>query len=193
MAEVKLMKKNSSGKYVSVTDEYSEDFIENVNGKGGASTVTFAVKKGGKYALRVYLLGDFILNSRFKKASDAGGKKKSTAKALKKGKAQYGLLFMGKTQSRWYKIKAPNSKPMTIQFKGWGNGYMKYQIKVKGLGTVTREIYQNNWDHKKGDTTFRENNKIKEMKATLSKGTVAYIRVYNTHKRYGGYYMLKWK
>lgn len=190
---VMLMKQNSSGAYVPALSDNESDAIENINGNGGASRVTYAVKKGVKYALRVDLNDDFILNSSFKKVADTGGKKKSSAKTLKKGKTQYGLLPIGKRKSRWYKFKVPSSKPLTFQFKGMGNAWMNYQVKVKGMETISRSVYQNNWENKKGDPSKRENNKTKVMKAQLKKGSIVYVRVYTDSKHDTGYYMLKWK
>lgn len=189
---VMLMRKNKKGQYVKFNSSVDEDPIDTGYEDGKKNSVSYGVKKGVKYALRVELNNNYTLQSKFKSCKETGGKKQSTAKSIKKGKKQYGLLPTGKKQMRWYKFAVPKTKKVKVTFCGYSNSVLGYAIKTKGVDTAIRTVITDNWDFTPGKSAAW-NNKPKVMTAPLEKGTVVYLTVLNPNKYTGGYYYFKWE
>ncbi len=171
-----------------------------------ANNVNYGVKAGKIYYLRVevssvminggeiyyILLDKYDIKTSFKPITDIGGKRKSKAKNIKKGKKITGLLPVNTMGVRWYKIKLKKNQKLKIYMSYYGTGQCHFLVKPKKGKSYTYDIYDHNVST---NGLSGDNGKVKIIKTKnkLKKGTVVYVKICNDKRSQGGVYTLKWK
>lgn len=181
--------------------DFTEDYYSTSSDDKRRSTVTYGVKKGSKYYIRVESGAGVTLKASVKAVKKAAGTSKGKAKTIKADKAVTGVILAGDKKPDWYKINLTKQKKVTLTYSvktnGWTGNYTTDGIRftfcnAKGkmftygaYDDLTREQY-------KGSVTYYLKSNYSSKKYGLKPGTY-YVKVERVNKAASGAYTLKWK
>lgn len=188
---------NSNKALISTEDAFTDQQNEYV-----LNNITYGVKKGTTYYLRVELYqAGTTIKAEFKSMSKSKANKKGNAKNLGKGKTAKGIMLANENKADWYKIKLSKSQQLKLSFKVKTNATgkydgMKFSVYKSNGKLFTSDAYDyisRYYKDGKGGATYymtRSNNPSKKL--GIPKGTY-YVKVERANKTSSGYYELKWK
>lgn len=181
----------------------TQDFFTDQQSGSVYNNVTYGVKKGTTYYLRLDIdvrdsLGTTV-KAEFKSQSKSSANKKSKAKNLGKSKTAKGIMIANENKADWYKIKLSKSQQLKLTFNVKTNGVGKYDgvkfslYKSNGkLFTSDAYDYISRYYSGKGSVTYYMTKRGSSKKYGIPKGTY-YIKAERANKTSSGYYTLKWK
>ncbi|MCM1257230.1 MAG: hypothetical protein NC307_05200 [Roseburia sp.] len=179
----------------------SRDMFQDQDSGAAYNTVTYGVKKGTTYWLKVelYQLGTTI-KADFKSQSKSSANSKKKAKNLGKNKEAKSIMIANENKADWYKIKLTKSQQLKLTFNVKTNGTSKYDgvkfslYKSNGKTLFTSNAYDyiSRYYSGKGTVTYYMSKKGSSKKYGIPKGTY-YVKAERANKTSSGYYTLKWK
>lgn len=144
---------------------------------------TFGVQKGKTYYIKVKSnanwSGGYVFKLTNTAVKESSGKKKASAKTIKRGATKKGTILAGSGQADWYKFKKTSKKDATITFKGRTNDKIKIEFYQGGKKIATKTY---SYSDKERSFTM----------VNYPKGTY-YIKVVRGTKKSSGWYSVKWK
>lgn len=160
-------------------------------------TMTYGVKKGTTYYLRVCAKYGTKITATFKTVKKNAATKKSKAKTIKKNKTVKGVIVAGDKKADWYKIKLTKSQKVKLTYTAKTNGSYSYDgIKVTFCKSNGKNFLSNSYDCVTRTTPsswMQFYRKYTSGKTTgLATGTY-YVKVEPYKSTSSGYYTLKWK
>gem|GEM_PF-929525 len=186
---------NSAKKVISKESKDDSAFFSGASKHVYQRTVSFGVKKGVTYMMRinVYSLkrndsGHYYASMKWTNTPVNGiryGSSRSSAANLKKALARGGVIRAGSTKAQWYKIKT-SKKKIAITLGAKNN-----------CGTIYARIYYKSggtW-HSKRIQVMRSTKKYKKtvtLKKRTHKKVTYYVQVYPKYKASGAYKIV-WK
>lgn len=141
--EVTMVNKGGSRR-----DRYSSNYVNMKNGLRAAYGVTT-----GTYYLKIRMIAgkEYLIRACFPKngiSADYGGKKKSAAYRLPRGKTRNGVVSCRSfSQQRWFVFDHTSSKTARVRVKvNGGQGTLRVYVSGPGIGTVKREVLAEPYD-----------------------------------------------
>ena len=172
--EITVALLDSRRKRVSYVYDFEEDLPN--------YTLTFGVKKGSTYYIRVGEVNDLPDNYKIKvenrSYNDSYGKTKKKAKRIKRNKTKFGTFIAGsKNRVKWYKIKLTTAQRINFNFN---------------------KFYANEYDSKYGIVGKFYNSNGKNISNSINKGKILprgtyYLKVYVKGTYCSGVFDFKWK
>lgn len=146
-----------------------------------SSDVSYGVKKGAVYYLRVKPIGAVKLRCKFTKVSESSGDQKSNARILEKDQQIKGVIPAGDSACDWYRIIIAKKQVLHLYYSGITNEKIKFTISGKFLRTANRYVV-------KGKIQTGHSYSLERLQC----GSY-YIKVEKNSEQASGYYTLKWK
>lgn len=146
--------------------------------------VTFGLKKGQKYYIRIMGENGVKVSRTFTKLKDKAGATRVKAKKLNKNKSRKGLIEAGAANADWYKIKLTKNQKIRLYYDVRSRGGFKISLYYGKQRISSRNI---RYTFNQGKITYYLANK----KKVLIPGTY-YIKVEQADTSSSGFYKLKW-
>lgn len=179
-----------------IISETDEKYLTQYN-ESEYYTMTYGVKKGTTYYLRVKAMGGTQITATFKSVKKNAATKKAKAKTIGKGKTVKGVIIAGDKKADWYKIKLTKSQKIKLSYSAKTCGTSNYAgIKVTFCKSNGKNFLYNSFDNvsrTKPSSWIQFYRKYTNGKTTgLATGTY-YVKVEPSSTTSSGYYTLKWK
>jgi len=161
--------------------------------------VSYGVKAGTPYALKVETGKATNVKAEFVKQNKSKKNSKKKAVTIKAGKVKKGVMIAGEKKADWYKINLTKSKKVKLIFKTKTHGTEKNSgIKFsfyKGNGklfTSDASDCISRYYFGEGSVTYFMRRAGSSKKLGIPAGTY-YVKVERANSNSSGYYELKWK
>lgn len=147
--------------------------------------ISFGLKKGQEYSIRVMGENAVKLSRTFTKVTDKSGESKTKAAGLSKNKARKGLIPAGIGSADWYKIQITKRQKLRLYYNVKTRGCFKMSVYFGKQMIMSRNI--RNTEQQRKITIYLKNS----SSAGMVLGTY-YIKIERADSSSSGFYKIKW-